>query len=441
MNPIEKSITKKGTQQYSAYKNDLSTKIINSAIKNQLTGLVAEDEFFDGRHVTFNNQRYLNFTSCCYLGLELDSRVKEASNDATNRYGTFYSTSRVCSQPPPFREYEDLVTKMFGYPIAFCSNLALGHHGVLPNVINKNDLIILDNEAHASLRDAAVKLQAFGIDIEIIERNSLLEIKKAIVENSHLYDKIWYLTDGLYSMMGDFAPVKELVALANQYEKLHLYFDDAHGTGIMGKNGVGYVLNETPMHPKMILAVSFRKALGAGGAAFVFPTQALCDRVKSTGTAFIFTGCDQPSVMGAGIAVAKIALSDEMQKLQEALAKKIAFCQHLLEEKELPIASDPRSPIFYIGLGSLYLTFNMAERIKESGFFLNTMSYPAVAENRSGLRFTITLHHTEADIRALVEALAYHFPIALAEEGKTLQQIRHVFRKIATFRIGRKEVC
>ena len=97
--------------------------------------------------------------------------------------------------------------------------------------------------------------------------------------------------------------------------------------------------------------------------------------------------------------------------------------------------------LFFIALSSLSLTFRSGKYLQHDGFYVNIIGTPAVAENRSGLRFTITLHHTEADIRALVEALAYHFPVALAEEGKTLQQIRHAFRKIATFRIGRKEVC
>jgi hypothetical protein len=243
------------------------------------------------------------------------------------------------------------------------------------------------------------------------------------------------MIDGVYSMYGDFAPIKEIVTLLNNYKKLHLYADDAHGLGWIGKHGRGYILSQINFHPKLILATSLAKAFGAGGGVLVFPTQELWDKVRTCGGAFIFSGPQQIPVLGAGVASAKIFLSPEISYRQRILQEKISYCQKLLEEYGLPVVSNPQTPIFFIGLGLVRVGYNMVERLIKEGFFVNLSVFPAVPETCTGVRFTITAHHTFEDIKALVEAIAYHFPKVLEEEGRTFADISRAFKKVITFNL------
>jgi hypothetical protein len=234
-------------------------------------------------------------------------------------------------------------------------------------------------------------------------------------------------------MYGDFAPISPIIELLNSYKKLHLYADDAHGMSWYGKNGKGFILSHSNNHPKVVVATSFAKAFGTGGGVFVFPSEELCQKVKNCGGPFIFSGPHQIPVIGASIASAKIHLSNEIYERQKALAERITYCHNLLKEYGLPVVSAPETPIFFVGLGLLRVGHNMVKRMMNAGLYVNIAMFPAVPENCTGIRFTITLHHTFKDIETLVKTLARHLPIALAEEERSVMDIQRAFKRVATF--------
>lgn len=238
-------------------------------------------------------------------------------------------------------------------------------------------------------------------------------------------------------MYGDFAPIESIIELLNNYDKLHLYADDAHGMSWYGKHGKGYILNKIHNHKKVVTATSFAKAYGVGGGVFVFPNQELYQKVKNCGGPFIFSGPHQIPVLGAAIASAKIHLTDEIYELQKKLSDRIAYCHSLLKFYNLPVISSPKTPIFFIGLGLLRVGFNMVKRMMKEGFYLNIGMFPAVPEICTGVRFTITLHHRFQDIENLVKALAYHFAQALIDEERSIHDVYRSFKKVATFSEGK----
>jgi len=354
--------------------------------------------------------------------------------DAIEKYGIQYPSSRSYVSSTLYKELEELLRQMFNAPVALATTTTLGHQAVLPVVVEEGDVILMDQQVHTSVQYAAMNLQLKGVTVTIVRHNKLDELEKKIQELSSKNKKIWYACDGVYSMYGDCAPMKELVTLLNKYKSLYLYVDDAHGMSWAGKNGTGYVLSQVPLHPKMILATSLNKAFAAGGSVFVIPDEELCDKVNHVGGPLIFAGQHQTSALGASIACAKIHLSPEIYKLQEDLAAKIKYCQQLLESYDLPIISDPHSPIFFVGLGLTRVGYNLVRRMKEDGYFVNIAIFPAVPETCTGVRFTITNHLTLADIKKFALVLAYNFSEALKEEERTITDIHRAFRKVAHFK-------
>ncbi|HEX8548015.1 MAG TPA: aminotransferase class I/II-fold pyridoxal phosphate-dependent enzyme [Cytophagaceae bacterium] len=413
---------------------NLVNEIVNSSKELGIAQLITEDDHYNGREITIAGKKLLNFGSCSYLGLELDERLKNGAIQAIQKFGVQFSSSRSYVRCTLYNEAEDLVGKIFNAPIALSTNVSIGHHGVMPIVVEEDDAIILDQQVHASVQDAAVKMKAFGVKVTTIRHNDLDHLKEKIEDLQSTSKKIWYMLDGVYSMYGDFAPIEDLVKLLSSYEKLHLYIDDAHGMGAFGDNGEGYILSKVKMHAKMIVGTSLNKAFAAGGGVFVFPTQSLCDKVKNCGGSFMFSGPHQIAQLGAMVASAKIFLSTEIGIRQSVLNERIAYCHALLERKGLPVVSNPETPIFFIGLGLVRVGHNMVQRVINDGCYVNISAFPAVPETCTGIRFTITWHHTKKDIEKLVDTIAYHFPLALSEEGRSMEDIFRAFRKVSNLR-------
>lgn len=412
---------------------NIINEIITYAREIGIGQLTTEDNHYDGKNITVKGKHMINFGSCSYLGLEVDQRLKEGAINAIQKYGVQFSSSRTYMSCTLYEEFEKLVSEIFSAPIVLSTSVSLGHHAVLPIVIEEGDAIIMDQQVHASVQDAVLKVKAKGIFTTIVRHNDLIELEKKIKELSITYNRIWYMIDGVYSMYGDFAPIKDLELLLNTYKKFHLYADDAHGFGWTGKNGSGYILSQIPLHQKIILATSLNKAFAAGGGAFVIPDKTLHEKVKNCGGAFIFSGPHQIAVLGAGIAATKIFLSDEIYTMQNLLAEKIQYCHDLLVSYNLPVVSNPSTPIFFIGLGLVRVGYNMVKRILDEGYYVNMSVFPAVPECCTGIRFTITLHHTKEDISNLVTNLAYHFPKALKQEGRSFADISRAFKKVTKF--------
>lgn len=404
-------------------------EIVISAKSKGIAQLVTEDTKYDGRIITINGKKLINYSSCSYLGLDVDDRLKKGAIKAIEKYGVQFSSSRsyvACSLYP---ELENLVSQIFNGHVALSTSVSLGHHGVIPVIIEEKDAIIMDQQVHSSVQDAVLKMKGCGIKVMVARHNDMEELEKKIVELAPSHEKIWLMVDGVYSMYGDFAPIRSIMKLLHKYKKLHLYADDAHGMSWMGKNGRGYILNQTGLQPKIVLATSLNKAFAAGGGAFVFHDKKLCEKVKNVGGSFMFSGPHQVPVLGAAIASAKIHLSDEIYERQIVLNEKIKYCQELLKNYKLPVVSNNGSPIFFVGLGLLRMGHAMVARIMKDGFCVNLSAYPAVPENCTGIRFTITMHHTKRDIQKLIKSIALHFTEALKSEGGSIEDISRSFRR------------
>jgi 7-keto-8-aminopelargonate synthetase-like enzyme len=400
--------------------------------------LYTEDRFIDGRVIYINNKKYINLGSCSYLGLETDRRLKEAAIEAVRKYGVLFSSSRIFVSSGNYKTLEELTQQMFGNEILITTTVSMGHQSVMPIIIGGNDSVIFDQQAHFSMQDMTYKLSYNGSDIFVLRHNRMDELDKKIEEMKAKYDKIWYVVDGVYSMFGDLSPIKELIGLLDKHKKFYLYVDDAHGMSWAGTHGTGYVLGQTDLHPKMVLGTTMAKGFGSCGGVFVFKDKELRDKVRHWGGPLSHSGPQEPATVAASVASAKIHLTDEIYDLQFKLFKRIKYCNEVMEYYKIPMVSKSQSPIFFIGCGLPKVGFNMIERLMAEGFYTNIGIFPAVPENCTGVRFTMTNHISYSDIEQFAKAVAKNLPLAMKDEERSMQDIYKAFRKFTDFesRIG-----
>lgn len=417
------------TNKYSGF-IDIVNEFITIGRSKSIVHQFTEDEEFDGRSITLNGRRMINFGSCSYLGLETDERLKEAAIDAIRRYGSQFSSSRTYTSFTLYRELEELLNRMFGAHVILSTSSTLGHRSVIPILIDDNDAVIFDHQAHISMQDAGKDLSLRGVTVNLLRHNRLDELETKLQALSTRHGKVWYFLDGIYSMYGDLAPVRGLQDLMKKYKNLHLYVDDAHGMSWAGKNGTGYILSRMELSSRMVLCSSLAKGFASAGGVFAFSDYDQYLRIKNWGGPLTYSGPQQPAVIGASIASAKIHLSDEIYQRQDALAERINYCNQIMSERNLPVISESSSPIFFIGLGAPKVAYNMNARLMNDGIYVNLGIYPAVPETCTGLRFALTLHHTKEDIEKLVERISYHLPLALKEEQRSMPDIYNAFRSM-----------
>jgi 7-keto-8-aminopelargonate synthetase-like enzyme len=407
---------------------DIAFQSLDQGRQRGVLHLYNESESFDGRTVTVDGRQLINFGSCSYLGLEKDSRLVEACVDAVRTYGTQFSASRTYMSSGQYKELEGLFRELFGKPVLVVPTTSLGHLSAFQALVKRDDVVVLDHQVHASIQAAAQYAKGNGTTVKMIRHNNMEHLEKLIVKYRQPGRKIWYCIDGVYSMYGDLAPLEEIYALADKYPSLQIYADDAHGFSWAGKNGLGTVRGRMPHHDRLYLAVSLNKGFACSGGLLIFPDEESRHRVRCIGNGVVFSGPIQPPMLGACIASAKLHLSGELEEIQAQLLEKINFCRAEIQRLGLLDVAYSESPIFYIGVGSLKVGYNMMARMIKSGHYVNMGLYPTVPVNNTGIRFTLHNHLSKADISAMLECMAEHYPLALQEEGVSFSQVVKAFR-------------
>lgn len=409
---------------------DTVDSVLSVSKKKGIIHLHAEDEALSGQHLTLNGSKVLHFGTCGYLALEHHPEIKKGAIEAIQRFGTQFPMSRTYISNPLYRELEALIYQMYQVPAVISKNCTLSHLTTIPSIIRQTDLVILDHQVHASVQEAVKKLLGQGVTVEMIRHNNLEMLEDRIKKQKGKFERIWYMADSVYSMYGDFAPIKEMIALAEKYEQLYLYVDDAHGMSWAGKNGSGYAMSQMPdgLYRKMILTANLGKAFGACGGLSLFPNEEWYNKVNNFGGPLTFSVQIEPATLGAAIASAKIHLSDEIYAYQQDLQNRIAYFNQQLRKTDLPLVHECESPIFYIGTGTMDMGNHLVQALLNDGIYVNLATFPAVPAKNIGVRITMSLSNTYKDIDVLVRKLQLHFREALAATGQTQENIRKAFK-------------
>lgn len=426
----------KHNDSFTTYKD-----ILDRARSEQLLHLQDDSDVFNGRAYQVNGSSLLNFGYCGYLGLEMHESIKQGATDYIQKHGLQYGVSRVYMTSSIERKLLALLSEMYGgQKIIVFSSTSSAHIGNIPNIIEGNDAIILDQQAHFSLQTGAQLCRQKGTHIEMIRHVNLEMLERRYQELAKKYRRVWYITDGVYSMYGDTMPGLQLKKKLNELKQLYMYVDDAHGMSWKGATGGGYVYDEVGYHPKMILTTTMGKAFGVTGGIAIYPTNEFYEKVRTFGGPQSYSHPLSPAIIGAATASAELHLSSEFKDIQQDLASKINYCSTLLSKLNLPQLSNSETPIFFLGLGQPKVAYNLVKRVMNEGFYVNVALFPGVPIKNSGFRFSISRHNGYEDIKALVECIGYHYDRALAEENTTDNEIRKAFRLPAMERVVKVDV-
>ncbi len=357
-----------------------------------------------GRHVEIRGQKLLNFGSCSYLGLDQDPELVDGARRALERFGTQFSFSRTYLENPLYSELEDLLRQVTGAPTLVTPTTTLGHVAAIPVLVEPGDIVIIDHSAHASLHTACALLR--GVTLIALRHSRIDRLKVELEQKASLARRVWYIFDGLYSMLGDLAPLDELLPILERFDNLWLYADDAHATSWSGRSGRGSTLDVLQGHPRVVVALSLNKAFSAAGGALVVPNQRIYDRVRRCGGPLIFSGPIQPPLLGAAVASARLHLSAKLPDLQSRLQERIRTVIQLAETNDVSLANDDMTPIFFVTCGPMATTLSVIKSLRARGIYACPSFFPAVPKSRTGIRFTVSLHNELSDIAALMAGLS-----------------------------------
>lgn len=408
---------------------DTINDILIEAKKKNVILLESQNKIWKGDTLNIQQKELVNLGTCGYLGLETHPKIIEKTIEFSKNFGTQFSISRSYVISHQNKHLENLLSQIFNHkPVIVFTSTTLTHISILPIVVGYNDAIILDQQSHISIQNAAQLMASKGVPIEVIRHSSMEMLEYKI---KTLYDKhetIWYMIDGVYSMYGDIAPIEGINALMDKYPKLHLYVDDAHGMSWYGKNGCGRIFEDCEKNNKTIYISTLAKGFGTMGGIVVFPNEQWHQKVSMHGGPLAYSHPIPPPMLGASIASAEIHLSSEIYELQNSLKEKLQYANHLFKDSNLPLISNPETPIFFVGTGQPTVGYNLNSKIIQAGYYVNIGLFPAVPIKNTGLRFTINNHLSTKQIKDFIEALHFHYPKALQEEGKTLNDVLKAFK-------------
>jgi 8-amino-7-oxononanoate synthase len=346
----------------------------------------------------------LNFSSNDYLGLANDPVLKEAAIRTIERFGAGAGASRlICGSLGPHRELDETLAAFKGTEAAlsFSTGYATAL-GTLCALMGKDDVVVLDRLVHASIVDAArlsgARLRVFAHnDLEDLE-----EILKWTLSPSRFTphaSRVLIVTESVFSMDGDHAPLREIVGLKHQYGAW-LMVDEAHATGLYGKHRRGLAEHLGVSERIEVQMGTLGKAVGAAGG-YVCGSRVLIDWLVNRARSFIFSTAPVPAAAAAATAGIRFIQSQAGSKRCESLWRRVGqFVTHHASR----IADTPRA-IHPVLIGNETKAVEVSGQLRAQGIFVPAIRYPTVARGKARLRVTITAAHTPDDISVLVRAL------------------------------------
>ncbi|MFN3843721.1 MAG: 8-amino-7-oxononanoate synthase [Rehaibacterium terrae] len=353
----------------------------------------------EGARIEIDGRRLLDFSGNDYLGLAANPAAVAALREAAAAHGVGGVASHlVCGHHAEHAALERELADWLGWPRAlvlgsgFAANLA-----VLQSLLGRDDLCLQDKLNHASLIDGA---RLAGCALRRYPHGDIETAARLLA--AHERGLALLASDGVFSMDGDVAPLRELAALAAREDAL-LYIDDAHGVGVLGERGRGSVA-AAGLGPREVplLLVTFGKALGGYGAALL-GSDALIDHLRQTARPYIYTTATPPALAAAMRANLRAARDDGWRR--EKLRAHIARFREGAARRGLPLLPSD-TPIQPLVLGDNARTLAASAALDAAGFRVAAIRPPSVPEGSARLRITLSAAHAEADIDALLVALA-----------------------------------
>ena len=365
-----------------------------------------------GPRVEIDGRTLLNFSSNDYLGLADHPALKEAAIRAVERFGAGSGASRlICGSLAPHHELEETLATFKGAESALTFSTgyatALGTIGAL---VGKDDVIVLDKLVHASIVDAArlsgAKLRVFAHN-DLSELEDILRWASARIAPASRPSRTLIITESVFSMDGDLAPLRDLVDLKDRHGAW-LMVDEAHATGLFGQHRRGLAEACEVSGRIEIQMGTLGKAVGAGGG-YVCGSRALIDLLVNRARSFIFSTAPVPAAAAAARAGLELIQSAEGEERRMRTWALLDQLKNALIENGWPLAP-VQSAIVPLHVGAETEAVALAARLRADGVFVPAIRYPTVARGAARLRLTITAAHSAEDVRALAACLGRREP-------------------------------
>ena len=342
----------------------------------------------------------LNFSSNDYLGLADHPSLEEAAVQAVKTFGAGSGASRlVCGSLAPHHELEEALAafKETQAALSFSSGYATAL-GTICALLDRDDTVILDKLVHDCLVDAA---RLSGAKIRVFAHNDLedLEEKLKWAQKVRGSQRVLVVTESIFSMDGDAAPLQEMVALKETYGAW-LMVDEAHATGLYGKNRRG-LAEELGVNRQIEIQMgTLGKALGAAGG-YICGSRVLIDFLVNRARSFVFSTAPVPAAAAAATAGIRVVQSAEGEARRKTLWVRVDEFQSALGHRPSAIPS----AIIPIITGQEEKAMQAAARLREQNIFVPAIRYPTVARGQARLRVTLTAAHTADEVIQLANAL------------------------------------
>ena len=377
---------------YSEYTRRLHSRKSNGLYRDRL--------ILEGSHgvnVSIAGQEYLSFCSNDYLGLANHPELIEAACEGAHQYGVGAGASHlIIGHHTSHHKLEEMLANFTGFPRALLfSSGYMANAGVVSSLVGRGDEIYSDKLNHASLNDAAMLSHAKWIryphfDLAILEnRLSVSQAKCKLV-----------ITDAVFSMDGDIAPVAELLVLCEKYNAW-LLLDDAHGFGVLGNEGRGIVSHYALSSPRIIYMATLGKAAGVSGA-FIAGQEVVIETLIQYARSYIYTTA-MPPLLSCALLKSLALIKGEgwrrkkLMQLTEHLKKDLKLLRWNLLPSDTPI-----QPII---IGGNREVMQVRNALQDKGILVSAIRPPTVPKNSARLRISLSATHSIKDVERLVIAL------------------------------------
>jgi 8-amino-7-oxononanoate synthase len=350
-----------------------------------------------GMWVRRDGRRLLSFSSNDYLHLSSHPSVREASIDAVRRYGAGSGASYlVTGRHPLYAELEARLASIKGTEAAcvFGSGY-LANAGIVGALAGDDDVVFLDELSHACMWAGA---RSSGAAMHAYAHNNVEHLARLLAEHRGGGERrALVLTEGVFSMDGDLAPLRELGALAREFDAW-LLTDDAHGFGVVGAGrGSSFAHGERIAVPLQMGTLS--KAAGGYGG-YLCASRAVVELMKNRARTFVYSTALPPAVVGAAIAALDIIASDAA-----LVARPLSLARRFARRLGL---AEPASAIVSLVVGTARRALDAQRRLEDEGFLVVAIRPPTVADGTARLRVTFSAGHDEHDVDALADAVGRH---------------------------------
>ncbi len=352
--------------------------------------------------ITIADREYLAFCSNDYLGLANHPELIQSVCKGAQQYGVGAGASHLINgHSSAHHELEDALADFSNFPRALLFSTGyMANMGVVTALVGRGDAIFADKLNHASLNDAALlsraKLNRFPhLDLTVLERRLVAsKARRKLV-----------ITDAVFSMDGDIAPIQQLLALCEKYQAM-LLLDDAHGFGVLGKQGRGCLFtsdsDEIDFHsPNMIYMATLGKAAGVFGA-FVAAQAEVIETLIQTARSYIYTTATPPLL--SHTLLTSLKLIEQEQWRRENLAQNIAQLKQGLQSLRWTLLPS-MTPIQPLLIGESGEAVRISHALREQGILVPAIRPPTVPQGTARLRIILSAAHHQEDIEHLTKTL------------------------------------